>query len=577
MSLQDVSRTPEFAHPAEESAPTDAAKPANLDELITLIRADGAVPSKRRAEMVSALHSAAHVLNRQPRDVPSDPAGLNRLFAYVEPAAYSLSKGRWANIRSLVNAALARAGLVVRVCDARPMMPDWARLNALINMKSLRIRLSRLLRHLSASGIHPEGVAPADLEAFGDQLLHHSLHRDAAKTWRVTAGAWNKAVRTIPGWPQVEIPVVPRTNHYLLPWSAFPDSLQASIRTWLARLSSTDPFTPVPRGGVRPATLSLRNWQLRAWASAIVLHGTPADALKSPEDMLTEPAVRAAVEFLQHRRPNGKPGSLLDILLAVQSLGRHMCGSAPDGMASLKRAIGHFRKAQKKLGTGLTDKNQARLRQFDRADAVITLLNLPQRLRRLADADPHPRRAAVKAQLAVAIEILLMAPVRLKNLVGLRIDLHLVRPNPGRPDLVLSIPAEEVKNSLRLDFRLPPETVALIQWYLDKHRPQVAAPGSAYLFPGQNGAAKDTSTMRRQICGVVATHTGLRMNPHLFRSLALKLHLDRKPGEYEVMRRVLGHKSINTTTSHYAGEEAISAHQLYQDTILGVRNAARLP
>lgn len=575
MSLQDVSRTPEFAHPAEESAPTDAAKPSNLEELIAFIQADSAVPARRRAELVSALRSAAQTLNRQPRDVPSDPAGLNRLFAYVEPAAHDLSKGRWANIRSLVKAALARAGLTVRICATPPMMPDWARLNALINMQSLRIRLSRLLRHLSANGIHPEAVALADLEAFGEQLLHHSLHRDAAKTWRVTVGAWNKAVRTIPGWPQVEIPVVLRTNHYLLPWSAFPDSLQAGIRAWMARLSSADPFTPVPRGAVRPATLGLRNWQLRAWASAIVLQGTPASALRRPEDMLAEPAVRAAVEFLQHRRPNGKPGTLLDILLAVQSLGLYMCGSAPDGMVSLKRAIGHFRKAQKKLGTGLTDKNQARLRQFDRADAVITLLNLPQRLRRLADAEPHPRRAAVKAQLAVAIEILLMAPMRLKNLTGLRIDLHLLRPNPGRPDLVLSIPAEEVKNSHRLDFRLHADSAALIQWYLDRHRAQVAAPGCPYLFPGLGGASKDTSTMRRQICGIIASHTGLRMNPHLFRALALKLYLDRNPGQYEVMRRVLGHKSIKTTTSHYAGEEAIASHQLYQDAVMSIRNTAR--
>lgn len=575
MSLQDASRTPDSGHPAAQTAPSYTPKPATLEELIELIQSDIAIPAKRRAELVSALRSAAQILNRLPRDVPSDPAGLNRLFAYVEPAAHNLSKGRWANIRSLVKAALARANLTVRICEARPMMPDWARLNAMINMPSLRFRLSRLLRHLSASGIHPEAVALVDLEGFGEQLLHHSLHHDAAKTWRVTVGAWNKAVQSIPGWPQVVIPVVLRTNHYLLPWSAFPDSLQAGIRTWLARLSSTDPFTPLPRGAVRAATLSLRNWQLRAWASAIVLQGTPASALKRPEDMLTEAAVRAAVEFLRHRRPNGKPGTLLDILLAVQSLGRHLCGSTPNGMAALRQAIAFFRRASKQCGPGLTDKNQARLRQFDRSDATNALLTLPQRLRKLADAEPHPRRAAVIAQLAVAIEILLMAPMRLKNLVGLRIDLHLLRPNPGRPDLVLSIPAEEVKNSLRLDFRLPAESVALIQWYLDKHRPQVAAPDCPYLFPGRNGAAKDTSTMRRQVCGIIATHTGLRMNPHLFRALALKLYLDHNPGQYEVMRRVLGHKSINTTTAHYAGEEAIASHQLYQDAVMSIRNNAR--
>ena len=49
--------------------------------------------------------------------------------------------------------------------------------------------------------------------------------------------------------------------------------------------------------------------------------------------------------------------------------------------------------------------------------------------------------------------------------------------------------------------------------------------------------------------------TGLVMNPHLFRHLGAHLFLERHPGSYEEVRRVLGHKNIDTTIENYAGLE----------------------
>jgi integrase len=57
----------------------------------------------------------------------------------------------------------------------------------------------------------------------------------------------------------------------------------------------------------------------------------------------------------------------------------------------------------------------------------------------------------------------------------------------------------------------------------------------------------------------VFRYTGLRFNAHLFRHAAGKIFLDARPGHYEVVRRVLGHRSIATTTSLYTGAETRSA------------------
>ena len=53
---------------------------------------------------------------------------------------------------------------------------------------------------------------------------------------------------------------------------------------------------------------------------------------------------------------------------------------------------------------------------------------------------------------------------------------------------------------------------------------------------------------------------GIRLTPHQFRHAAAKILLDAKPGHYEVVRKVLGHKSLTTTYSHYAGAETQARH-----------------
>ncbi|MGB0193277.1 MAG: hypothetical protein ACPF9J_07065, partial [Candidatus Micropelagos thuwalensis] len=55
---------------------------------------------------------------------------------------------------------------------------------------------------------------------------------------------------------------------------------------------------------------------------------------------------------------------------------------------------------------------------------------------------------------------------------------------------------------------------------------------------------------------------------HQFRHAAAKILLDAKPGHYEVVRKVLGHKSLSTTYSHYAGAETQAAISLYDDVII---------
>ena len=77
--------------------------------------------------------------------------------------------------------------------------------------------------------------------------------------------------------------------------------------------------------------------------------------------------------------------------------------------------------------------------------------------------------------------------------------------------------------------------------------------------------------MGKQISDVVFAETGLLIHPHLFRHSGAKLFLDQHPGQYEVVRRVLGHRAMQTTVSFYAGAESVSAARHFDKSILKSR------
>ena len=66
-------------------------------------------------------------------------------------------------------------------------------------------------------------------------------------------------------------------------------------------------------------------------------------------------------------------------------------------------------------------------------------------------------------------------------------------------------------------------------------------------------------------------YLGLDFHPHLFRHAAGKIFLDQRPGEYETVRRILGHRSIQTTTAIYCGAETKSAGQHFANVLDSLR------
>ncbi|MHB2168939.1 tyrosine-type recombinase/integrase [Alsobacter sp. R-9] len=527
------------------------------------------MPPRRRGEMLSALRTVARVLGRPLDAIPADPRALTQLTSGVSHLAHGISAGRWANTRSLAGKALELVQPVMPSRQRAVLLPEWDALLGALGTLQRRYALSAGLRWLSAQGIAPAAVTGDDLERLRTALLETSLRARPHEVWARFAHAWNAARASTEGWPDVAAVVVDRRKAVTLPWTAFPASLQRDAEAWLSRQAGHDIMDEDgPPKPLRPTTIESYRYLLRSVASSAVAEGIEAASLTGLADLVKLPVYKAAL-LGQWKRTGRKASSALSKVAAVLiSVGRYWV-KLPE--AELKALRDAARRVEPPKRRGLTQKNLDRLRPFDNPRTTLALLTLPFAIRKeVGRGKLTPRKAAQKAQAAIAIALLLIAPMRLKNLRLLSLDRHLVRHGKG---LHLVIPGEEVKNEVDLEFEVERQTRDLLQWYLDEHRPLLGPAGSSMLFPGGVDGAKDGQTMRGIIKRAIRRHTGLEMNPHLFRHFAAKLYLDRNPGDYETVRRLLGHKSIETTIRFYAGFETKAATKHYQGVVIGLRGA----
>jgi integrase len=225
---------------------------------------------------------------------------------------------------------------------------------------------------------------------------------------------------------------------------------------------------------------------------------------------------------------------------------------------------------EKHRRVGLTDKNMALVRRVLSSEAWRLVVNLPWQLMQEAKAirDTAPVKAAGLAQLAVAIGILCVFPVRLGNLGAIRIGEDLIRPGGRGTPYWLVFSGYDVKNRVRLETIFGDELTELIGGYIHNHL-HVLLRGSnePYLFPGMHGGHKGLATLSSQVTKRIQRATGLRVTVHQFRHAAAALILKAKPGNYEYVRRILGHRNIQTTINFYVGLEGVQASQEFGEIV----------
>jgi integrase len=548
---------------------------ASFADLILRVAGEERLPLRTRQNWTWALKAVARAVGKDPAAVPAHPEFLRKLLDQAAPASLGLSRAAWNNARSLSGKVLEWAGLAsVPGHYQAAFTPAWQELwDRLPPSTALSFQLARLFHYCSAQGIAPNEVDDGVLEAFHQALVAESIVRLPYEIYRGAAKSWNNAAERISGWPRRHLTVPSRRKIFSLPWKAFPPTLPADVEAYLRRAAGLDLSDDHFTRAQRPATIDTRRKQLRLLATAIARNGVAVETLVDLRAMLVPDVAARGLKYLLDRNGGASRVQISNLADFLPTLAARL--DMPEDQ------IGKLRQMKKKLKVnqhGMTARNREALRAFDDPAAVEALLGLPQRiLREVRASGRQGYREAKLIQTALAIELLLSAPVRIQNLASIDLDRHLLEVG-GRSNRAvhLRFPAAEVKNASDLEFPLMTESVELLNIYLAEWRPLLTMGPSRRLFPGKMpDRNKGNGALSSQIKELVHAYTRLDMPAHRFRHAAGKIFLDRNPGQYEVIRQLLGHKDISTTIAFYAGAESANAARHYARTILGIRGGSR--
>ena len=424
------------------------------------------------------------------------------------------------------------------------------------------------MRFCSASNIAPVEVDEAVVDRFMGYRAQSGRPADDAFR-RLLARAWNTNVGIIQGWPARQLMEPPVKAAVEVAWEEFPAGLRRDVDQYLQGLTRVRRSRTGQRiRPLKPSTIRTRRAELAAAARMAVKIGVPIERLNSLSALLAPDVAEKILDAYWRR--NGENPKLFTIdlarrFIAIAKETKCLDEAACERLDEMRRDLEDHRCG------GLTDKNIALIRQVLTPGVWSRVVKLPLAMMATARSQQAhaPYRAAVMAQLAVAIAILSVAPVRLANLTAIRLGINLIKPDGPDSNYWLVFPDYDVKNRVKLEYPLKPYLTRLIDEYVHDFRPTLLrGRNEDWLFPGQRGGAKGKVSFSGQITERIYKATGLRMTVHQFRHAAGALILQRRPGEYELVRQLLGHRNVQTTINAYVGLENIQASEIFSKIVM---------
>ena len=443
------------------------------DAMLAIERAED-VPPQQKRHLLTSLRQMARYLDRPLTLIPTRIAAIREAVNRLHHARLGVERKTLLNHRANAKAALLWFNRQTPYAGRKAPMD--LRYRALLDRAEERYAkdvLSPFFRFLSALGIPLEAVGDHHVEAFQAYRQETSFGRAKPDQVRSLVRQWNSCVSTIPEWPKITLTEPAYRRGSAGPtWEEFPRGLREDIEAFCAGMSkrhktvSGRTFPPC-----KPRTIETRRRELIATVRAAVAAGIELDGLTSFGELLRPDRVGIIIDH--YWRKNGERPTLYTIDLASKLLAlarsEALSGVELERLEEIRLAVEHYR------SSGLTEKNRRLIRQIAQSNVWREVVRLPQRL--MAEAlkitKAQPYRAAVTAQLAIAILILIRAPIRMQNLSSIKIGLNLVRPGGPNTPYMLVFPDYDVKNGVPLEFAFDEATTALIDQYIFHHRPQL--------------------------------------------------------------------------------------------------------
>jgi site-specific recombinase XerD len=538
-------------------------------DAVGIIAAASELSEQTRRHWATSLRQIAKVMDRPLEVIPARYSAVRADLAQLHEVPAGLTAKTLQNHKSNAKSALLWLAREKGIPEhGAPLARAWEQLRVGIPDRLVRARLSSLMRYCSANDISPDGVDEAVVERFIEYRAQIGKPANDAFR-RLLARAWN-ANKTTPGWPAHRLIEPAVKAAVALAWEAFPEGLRQDVDRYLEGLTQIRRSRTGQRiRPLKPSTIRTRRAELQAAARMAVDTGVSIETLTSLAALLAPDVAERILDAYWRR--NGENPKLFTIDLACRFVAiakETKCRDdlACDRLDQLRLDLEDHRQG------GLTDKNLALIRQVLSPGVWSRVVKLPFAMMAEARRQRHHGdgvRAAVTAQLAIGIGILSVAPVRLANLASIRLGFNLIKPGGPDSNYWLVFPDYDVKNRVKLEYPLEQYLTRLIDEYVHEFRPTLLrGRNEDWLFPGVRAENKGKICLSGQISERVRKATGLRMTVHQFRHAAGAIILQRRPGEYELVRRLLGHRNVQTTINSYVGLENIQASEIFNKIVL---------
>jgi len=548
------------------------------------------LPDTRRRDLASALTTVARLAGC-PHNAWLNVIQLREQVLDQPGARFDLTEARMRNLRALIGYVLDRLGLIEPVEPDGPLPAVWAELMPFLTTQEAS-GMRRFACFCANRCLEPQAVSASTLLDFQTWLETRTLNKLPRKRVGRLRTCWNQLRCRVPerSLPPIAAPGVTGQSPFALPLEAFPPAFQADLEAFQRRLSAApfdSLFSPAPGDSLdddddapsslprplRPSTVALRSAHCRWAASALVASGTPVANITSIAGLVTPlERPRKILQFL-HERAGGKPSAtgmhVAEILLMIAKHHARL----PDREVARIRDWGKLVRLDYR---GITKKNALTVDRMMAPDRMARYLVLANTLMRKARTlrTSSPARACSLALRAAVIELLSKIPLRLANLLALRLDSHLHR-SDSRQGLMtgITLQAAETKNHQDIAFPVSRETGLILREWINDFRPIVAPPGNRFLFPGHGTGDRPMTpqALRDAVKDTMQRHVGVVLSPHQFRHLAANLYLDQFPDGYETVRQLLGHADLKTTLRAYAKIRRDQAVKRFDEVILSAR------
>ncbi len=549
--------------PAAEPNATPVAAMPTYGQVKDAVLAASDLTPKVGKNLLRAVDIAVVLMGRASVNAAVDIPALQHKLEKTTPAMLGFAcANSFSAFQSNLRRALRIAGVVVMPGKSRtPLGPAWRALRQRAEQLDAWAPLSRFCHFCSEQGIAPEDVGPAHVGRFVALVRDTSLKSRADKAERQITKAWRRACDCVPGWPQQSLPVpAPKRADGCAPWSAYPPSLEADARAFVAR-GADDWLEGNATPPLKPRTRSNYAEALRRAAGELVASGISAGELKTLADLVAPDRVKTILSRVAERtgRKRGGHVGLLAIILRLAASGHvRLPADQQARLNTMEKQTRAFRQ--------MSDRTLRRLEAMtpERIDAFIAL---PRKLDTLARK--HGKVDITSARLvraALFISLLLELASRQGNVTELRLGSDIIDEPDGRVWVIVT--GSQVKNGEEIRAELSPRTAALFRRYVKEYRPVHAGASDAdWLFCREDGSHWPTDRAYETVTDLTARHVGVDVNPHSVRSLVGEILEAEHPGAVGLVKDVLGHKSVATTETHYRRLNVQRSRKLYHEVL----------